>query len=48
MFCYLYISDAKLLRISIEVCILGIQQELPGEFNLVVIEMVLLWAGQVR
>ena len=27
-------------------CILGIKQKLPGEFNFVVIEMVLFWAGQ--
>jgi len=50
MFCYEYISDSKLLRISIKVCILGIQQKLPGEFNLVVIEMVLRilgWTGKM-
>jgi len=48
MFCYEYISDSVLLKISIKVCILGIQQKLPGEFNLVVIEMMLFWAGRVR
>jgi hypothetical protein len=40
MFCYEHISNSKLLRISIKVCILDIQQKLPGEFNLVVTEMV--------
>jgi len=34
MFCFEYISDSKLLKIFIKVCILGIQQKLPGEFNL--------------
>ena len=47
MFCYEYIADSKLLKISIEVCILGIQQKLPGEFNLVVVEMMLFCAGRV-